>query len=77
MPFKERWLWIPTSTTLIYGHAGLVDTLLTIEQSHALVEWVAGTDVCPCKNRVGYCRAGRELTNFSGPNFRVETSNSA
>jgi len=42
-PGKEEWMWVPGSTTLIYGEkdAVLVDTLLTIEQAKALVEWVA------------------------------------
>jgi len=36
-------LWSPTSATLIYGKrdAVLVDALLTIEQAHSLLEWVA------------------------------------
>jgi glyoxylase-like metal-dependent hydrolase (beta-lactamase superfamily II) len=42
-PGKEEWMWVPGSATLIYGEkdAVLVDTLLTIEQAKALVEWVA------------------------------------
>jgi glyoxylase-like metal-dependent hydrolase (beta-lactamase superfamily II) len=42
-PGKEEWMWVPGSATLIYGEkdAVLVDTLLTVEQSKALVEWVA------------------------------------
>jgi hypothetical protein len=41
-PGKEQWAWVPTSATLICGErdAVLVDTFLTTEQSHALVEWV-------------------------------------
>ncbi len=42
---KEQWMWVPSSATLIYGQrdAVLVDTFLTIEQAHALVEWVAAS----------------------------------
>jgi len=42
-PGKEEWMWVPGSATLIYGQkdAVLVDTLLTVEQAEALVEWVA------------------------------------
>jgi glyoxylase-like metal-dependent hydrolase (beta-lactamase superfamily II) len=42
-PGKEEWMWVPGSATLIYGQkdAVLVDTLLTVEQAKALVEWVA------------------------------------
>jgi len=42
-PGKEEWMWVPGSATLIYGEkdAVLVDTLLTVEQAKALVEWVA------------------------------------
>src|ERR1700676_1205332 len=42
-PGKEEWRWVPGSPALIYGEkdGGLVDTLLTIEQAKALVEWVA------------------------------------
>lgn len=45
-PGKEEWMWVPGSATLIYGEkdAVLVDTLLTIEQAKALVEWVAAHD---------------------------------
>jgi glyoxylase-like metal-dependent hydrolase (beta-lactamase superfamily II) len=44
-PGKEQWMWVPTSATLIYGErdAVLVDAFLTIEQAHALVEWVAAS----------------------------------
>ena len=44
-PGKEQWMWVPTSTTLIYGQrdAVLVDALLTVEQAHALVDWVAAS----------------------------------
>jgi glyoxylase-like metal-dependent hydrolase (beta-lactamase superfamily II) len=44
-PGKEQWMWVPTSATLIYGRrdAVLVDALLTVEESHALVEWVAAS----------------------------------
>ena len=44
-PGKEQWMWVPTSATLIYGQrdAVLVDALLTIEQAHALVDWVAAS----------------------------------
>jgi hypothetical protein len=45
-PGKEQWMLVPTSATLIYGQrdAVLVDALLTIEQVHALVDWVAASD---------------------------------
>lgn len=38
-------MWVPTSATLIYGQrdAVLVDALLTVEQAHALVDWVAAS----------------------------------
>jgi len=44
-PGKEQWMWVPTSATLISGErdAVLVDTFLTVEQSDALVEWVASS----------------------------------
>ena len=44
-PGKEQWMWVPTSATLIYGRrdAVLVDALLTVEQTQALVEWVAAS----------------------------------
>jgi len=44
-PGKEQWMWVPTSATLIYGQrdAVLVDVLLTVEQAHALVDWVAAS----------------------------------
>jgi glyoxylase-like metal-dependent hydrolase (beta-lactamase superfamily II) len=36
---------MPTSAILIYARrdAALVDALLTVEQAHALVEWVAAS----------------------------------
>ena len=44
-PGKEEWMWVPTAATLIYGQrdAVLVDAFLTIEQAHALVDWVAAS----------------------------------
>src|SRR5271170_7686818 len=44
-PGKEKWMWVPTSSTLIYGerNAILVDAFLTVEQAHAAVEWVAAS----------------------------------
>jgi glyoxylase-like metal-dependent hydrolase (beta-lactamase superfamily II) len=44
-PGKEQWTWVPTSATLISGQrdAILVDAFLTIEQAHALVDWVAAS----------------------------------
>ena len=41
-PGKEELMWVSNSSTLIYGErdAVLVDTLLTIEQSHRLLDWV-------------------------------------
>src|SRR6266436_4392188 len=44
-PGKEQWTWVPTSATLIFGQrdAVLVDAFLTVEQAHALVEWVAAS----------------------------------
>src|SRR5258706_7627602 len=44
-PGKEQWMWVPTSASLIYGRrdAVLVDAFLTVEQAHALVEWVAAS----------------------------------
>src|SRR6266550_605232 len=44
-PGKEQWMWVPTSATLIYGRRDtvLVDAFLTVEQAHALVEWVAAS----------------------------------
>jgi glyoxylase-like metal-dependent hydrolase (beta-lactamase superfamily II) len=42
---KEKWMWVPTSATLIYGErdAVLVDAFLTVQQAHAVVEWVAAS----------------------------------
>src|SRR6202167_1037644 len=44
-PGKEKWMWVPTSATLIFGErdAVLVDAFLTVEQAHAAVEWVAAS----------------------------------
>jgi glyoxylase-like metal-dependent hydrolase (beta-lactamase superfamily II) len=44
-PGKETLMWISNSSTLIYGNrdAVLVDTLLTIDQSQALLNWVIGS----------------------------------
>jgi glyoxylase-like metal-dependent hydrolase (beta-lactamase superfamily II) len=44
-PGKEQWMWVPTSATLIYckRDAVLVDAFLTVEQAHALVEWVVSS----------------------------------
>jgi glyoxylase-like metal-dependent hydrolase (beta-lactamase superfamily II) len=44
-PGKEKWMWVPTSATLVYGErdAVLVDAFLTVEQAHAAVEWVAAS----------------------------------
>jgi len=41
-PGKEDLMWVANSSTLIYGEqdAILVDTFLTIDQSHALRNWV-------------------------------------
>src|SRR3989454_4180582 len=41
-PGTQQRLWSPTSATLIYGEvdAVLVDAFITVEQAHALVEWV-------------------------------------
>ena len=41
-PGRQQRLWSPISATLIYGErdAVLVDALLTVEQAHALLEWV-------------------------------------
>src|SRR5580658_312321 len=41
-PGKEKWMWVPTSATLIYGErdAVLVDAFITVEQADALVDWV-------------------------------------
>src|SRR5437870_6386223 len=45
-PGRQQRLWSPISATLIYGErdAVLVDALLTIEQAHALGEWVEAHD---------------------------------
>ena len=45
LPGKEKWMWVPTSATLIYGErdAVLVDAFLTVEQAHAAVEWIAAS----------------------------------
>ena len=44
-PGSKQRLWSPTSSTLIYGKrdAVLVDAFVTIEQTKALVEWVAAS----------------------------------
>jgi glyoxylase-like metal-dependent hydrolase (beta-lactamase superfamily II) len=44
-PGKEALMWVSNSSTLIYGErdAVLVDTLLTIDQSKALLNWVIGS----------------------------------
>lgn len=44
-PGKEALMWVSNSSTLIYGEqdAVLVDTLLTIDQSQALLDWVIGS----------------------------------
>jgi glyoxylase-like metal-dependent hydrolase (beta-lactamase superfamily II) len=44
-PGTKQRLWSPTSSTLIYGKrdAVLVDAFITIEQTNALVDWVAAS----------------------------------
>jgi glyoxylase-like metal-dependent hydrolase (beta-lactamase superfamily II) len=44
-PGNEALMWVSNSSTLIYGErdAVLVDTLLTIDQSQALLNWVIGS----------------------------------
>ena len=44
-PGKEKWMWVPTSATLIYGErdAVLVDAFLTVQQAHAAVEWIVAS----------------------------------
>src|SRR5215831_19423374 len=44
-PNTKETFWHPNSSTLIYGKhdAVLVDTFLTVEQSHDLVKWVAAS----------------------------------
>jgi glyoxylase-like metal-dependent hydrolase (beta-lactamase superfamily II) len=44
-PGKEQWMWVPTSATLVYAKrdAVLVDAFLTVEQAHAVVQWVAAS----------------------------------
>src|SRR4029077_17655559 len=41
-PGTKQQMWSPISSTLIYGKrdAVLVDAFLTVEQAHALVDWV-------------------------------------
>ena len=41
-PGTKQGMWSPIASTLIYGKrdAILVDAFLTVEQAHALVEWV-------------------------------------
>ncbi len=41
-PGAQQWMWSPISATLISGQrdAVLVDALMTVEQAHALGEWV-------------------------------------
>src|SRR6266436_6495573 len=41
-PGTQQWMWSPISSTLISGQrdAVLVDALMTVEQAHALGEWV-------------------------------------
>ena len=45
-PGTKQQMWSPISSTLIYGKrdAVLVDALLTVEQSHALVDWVTASE---------------------------------
>jgi glyoxylase-like metal-dependent hydrolase (beta-lactamase superfamily II) len=42
---REELMWVANSSTLIYGErdAILVDTLLTTEQSHTLLDWVVAS----------------------------------
>jgi glyoxylase-like metal-dependent hydrolase (beta-lactamase superfamily II) len=44
-PGMKQRIWSPISATLIYGQrdAVLVDALLTVEQAHALVDWIAAS----------------------------------
>src|SRR5580704_1157817 len=44
-PGTKQRLWSPTSSTLIYGKhdAVLVDAFITIEQTNALLDWVAAS----------------------------------
>jgi glyoxylase-like metal-dependent hydrolase (beta-lactamase superfamily II) len=41
-PDTKQGMWSPISSTLIYGKrdAVLVDAFITVEQAHALVDWV-------------------------------------
>jgi glyoxylase-like metal-dependent hydrolase (beta-lactamase superfamily II) len=45
LPSTQQRMWSPISATLISGQrdAVLVDALMTVEQAHALVEWVAAS----------------------------------
>src|ERR1700736_2649728 len=44
-PGKEKWMWVPTSATLIYGKqdAVLVDAFLTVGQADGVLAWVAAS----------------------------------
>jgi glyoxylase-like metal-dependent hydrolase (beta-lactamase superfamily II) len=44
-PGTKQRMWSPISSTLIYGKrdAVLVDAFITVEQAHALVDWVAAS----------------------------------
>ncbi len=44
-PGEKQQTWPPTSSTLIYGKrdAVLVDAFITVEQTDALVDWVAAS----------------------------------
>jgi hypothetical protein len=51
-PGMTQRMWSPISATLIHGQrdAVLVDVLLTVEQAHALVDWVVALDTIEALN---------------------------
>ena len=53
-PGKENLAWVTNTVTLIYGErdAALIDTVLSVQHSKELVDWVAES----CKNFIGILR---------------------
>ncbi len=63
-PGSERRMFLPVSATLITGQrdAVLVDTLMTVDQTRALGDWIAATG----KNLTTICSRTATATTSSG-----------
>ena len=75
-PGNEKLRWVANSSTLIYGErdAVLVDTLLTIDQSQTLLDWVVAsgknlTAIYITHGHGDHCFARRQLCWPLGVNY--------